>query len=155
MALVFAQQTGGAALVFWQQPYGRSTAPAHRVEFTDTAPRLWWQRKPKSLDDAKAEKQVAEVVRVIERVARKQAESAADISKPAKAQKAEVRDAIAPLVADMPGFDWTALYRFILAKLAEQHRQQAEQEHQAMLIMQQAIARMRDEDDLIILLMGD
>lgn len=118
---------------------------------TDTAPRLWWQRKPKVLAEEEAEKKVARVVRVVERIALKQVE--AEQRPSAKEQKREVREAIAPLVAEMPGFDWMAIYRTILIELGRR-----QQEQQAAELAQIEVARIqairRDEDDMLLLLMS-
>lgn len=127
------------------------TGSPHGFVITDTAPKLWWQRKPKALDEEEAEQKVAQVVRVVERIALSQVE--AEQPAPAKAQKREVREAIAPLVAEMPGFDWMTLYRTILIELGRR-----QQEQQAAELAQIEIARIqamrRDEDDVLILLMS-
>lgn len=127
------------------------TGSPHGFVITDTAPKLWWQRKPKALDEQEAEEKVAKVVRVVERIARKQVEAHQPV--PAKEQKREVREAIAPLVAEMPGFDWMTLYRTILIELGRR-----QQEQQAAEMAQMEIARIqamrRDEDDVLILLMS-
>ena len=123
----------------------------HGFVITDTAPKLWWKRKPKALDEEEAEQKVAQVVRVVERIALRQVE--AQQPAPAKEQKREVREAIAPLVAEMPGFDWMTLYRTILIELGRR-----QQEQQAAELAQIEIARIqamrRDEDDVLILLMS-
>ena len=130
---------------------GEQTGSPHGFVITDTAPKLWWQRKPKALDEEEAEQKVAQVVRVVERIALSQVK--AEQPAPAKEQKREVREAIAPLVAEMPGFDWMTLYRVILIELGRR-----QQEQQAAELAQIEIARIqamrRDEDDVLILLMS-
>lgn len=127
------------------------TGSPHGFVITDTAPKLWWQRKPKALDEEEAEQKVAQVVRVVERIALNQVK--AEQPAPAREQKREVREAIAPLVAEMPGFDWMTLYRTILIELGRR-----QQEQQAAELAQIEIARIqamrRDEDDVLILLMS-
>lgn len=128
-----------------------ATGSPHGFVITETAPKLWWKRKPKALDEEEAEQKVAKVVRVVERIALRQVE--AQQPAPAKEQKREVREAIAPLVAEMPGFDWMTLYRTILIELGRR-----QQEQQAAELAQMEIARIqamrRDEDDVLILLMS-
>lgn len=115
----------------------------------DTAPRLWWKRKPKALPEEEAEQQVKRVAGVIERIAREQVAS----PEPATVQREQARQAVAPLVRDMPGFDWSAMYRAAIAALIQQRL-----EEQARLIAAQEIERIRlfeaDEDDVLILLMA-
>jgi adhesin HecA-like repeat protein len=118
----------------------------HEVEFTDTAPRLWWQRRPKAMPEEVAEEKVAQVANVIRRVAKAQVGKDA----PQKQLKREVREAIEPLVAEMPGFDWVTLWRFINVQVAldEQRRR----EEMALILAQQAWER--DEEDALVLLMA-
>ncbi|MCW5668145.1 MAG: hypothetical protein KIT86_00700 [Hydrogenophaga sp.] len=128
-----------------------ATGSPHGFVITDTAPKLWWKRKPKALDEEEAEQKVSQVVRVVERIALRQVE--AQQPAPAKELKREVREAIGPLVAEMPGFDWMTLYRTILIELGRR-----QQEQQAAELAQIEIARIqamsRDEDDVLILLMS-
>lgn len=124
----------------------------HGFIIIDTEPRLWWKRKPSKLDDKKAEEKIVEVVRTIERVANSIKPS---VSKEVlrKAAYAE----IAPLLREMPGFDWSPMFRAILtqSKLQEQNRIAAEQ---AGILAKQEIERIKrirdDEEALIVLLMG-
>lgn len=115
----------------------------------DTAPRLWWKRKPKALPDDEAAEKVERVAGVIERIARAQVASPS----PEAVQREQARQAVAPLVRDMPGFDWSAMYRAAIAALIQQRL-----EEQARLIAAQEIERIRlleaDEDDVLILLMA-
>jgi hypothetical protein len=113
----------------------------------DTPSKLWWKRKPKALPEEDADEKVQRVVRVIERVAKKQVQA----EQPAKftQQKAEVRQAIAPMVEQMPGFDWMAVYVTILDGLKQQEAQR---------IANAEIERIRliesEDEDLLILMMG-
>lgn len=113
--------------------------------------KLWWARKPKALDEEEAEQLVERVVRVVERIARTQVERPKPA--PQKVRKAEVRDAIAPLVEQMPGFDWMAVYRAILIEL-----ERRKQEEQARELAAAEIARIRaieqDDEDVLLLLMS-
>lgn len=121
------------------------TAGGMGFVLTNFESKLWWKRKPKALPEEQATEQVKRVVKAIERVAKTQIEQ----PQPFKAQKAEVREAIAPMVEQMPGFDWMAVYTAILDGLK---RQQAEQMAKEQIARIQA---MRDEDeDLLVLMMG-
>lgn len=108
-------------------------------EFTDTPSTLWWKRKPKALPEEVAEQKVQRVVRVIKEIAGKRT-----TDQTAKQAQREVAQAVAPLLADMPGFDWTPLYRNIVQK--NRAREQ----------MQAAIDRARfieqDDEDVLLLL---
>lgn len=121
-------------------------AEGHGFVITDTAPQLWWKRKPRSMPVEEAAQKVRQIAGTIERIASKQTATA-------KEAKREVLQAIAPQLEFMPGFDWVTLYRTILLELHIRREQQAEQERQqeAELI---ALRMMRDEDDLLVLLMA-
>ena len=118
----------------------------HGFVITDTAPHLWWKRKPRSMPVEEAAQKVKAIAGTIERIASKQTATA-------KEAKREVLQAIAPQLEFMPGFDWVTLYRTILLELHIRREQQAEQERQqeAELL---ALRMMRDEDDLLVLLMA-
>lgn len=122
------------------------SAEGHGFVITDTAPRLWWQRKPKAMPEEVAEQHVKRISGTIERIASKQAA-------PTKAARKEILEAIQPQLEQMPGFDWLPLYQIILLELHIRRDQQAEQERQqeAELL---ALRRMRNEDDLLVLLMA-
>lgn len=128
---------------------GGAPAPRGGFVIVDTAPRLWWKRKPKALPEEEAEQQVKRVAGVIERIAREQVAN----PEPVSVQREQARQAVAPLVRDMPGFDWSAMYRAAIAALIQQRL-----EEQARLIAAQEIERIRlfeaDEDDVLILLMA-
>lgn len=116
----------------------------HGFVITDTAPQLWWKRKPRTVTAEAAEKKVREIAGAIERVAARQ-----PVTTTVKAARREVLRAIAPQLEQMPGFDWTALYQRILIELHVRRTQQAA-EQQAAIDAQ----KMRDEDDILILLMA-
>lgn len=118
----------------------------HGFVITDTAPQLWWKRKPRSMPVEEAAQKVRQIAGTIERIASKQTATA-------KEAKREVLQAIAPQLEFMPGFDWVTLYRTILLELHIRREQQAEQERQqeAELI---DLRMMRDDDDLLVLLMA-
>jgi hypothetical protein len=120
----------------------------------DFEPTLWWQRKPKSLEPAKAKKQLRKVAAVIVEKAQQQAEERA----PEATRKAEVREAVAPLVQQMPGFDWRAMYeaaydRALTAAIAAQMQAQERAQAQAAAKAEAARKRrMRDEEEIALLL---
>jgi hypothetical protein len=116
----------------------------------DFEPALWWQRKPKALEPVEAKKQLRKVAAVIVEKAQKQAEERT----PEATRKAEVREAVAPLVQQMPGFDWRAMYeaaydRALTAAIAAQMRAQDEVKARAHAERKK---RMRDEDEIALLL---
>lgn len=115
----------------------------------DAPSKLWWKRKPRALPEEVADQKLVKVARVIERIARQQVEK----QTPNEQRRIEARQVVAPLVADMPGFDWSAMYRYALDRLIEQRLaeqlagQQAAQEIERIRIMS-------DEDDVLLLLMA-
>jgi hypothetical protein len=129
---------------------GGSQGEGHGFVITDTAPRLWWKRKPKALDEEEAQERVEKLVRVVERVARKQVEE--EKPAPAKERKREVREAIAPLVEEMPGFDWMAVYRTILIELERRKREEQAREQAAAEIARIRAIEQDDEDALLLLM---
>ena len=112
--------------------------PAHEVEIIDFEPKLWWLRKPKAIAEPVAKEQVKRVAGVIREVV-KSTENPTE-------QKREVKQAIAPLIREMPAFDWVALMRFI--QIQVNLERQAEQDRLRRL----ALAEMDEEDALILLL---
>lgn len=133
-----------------------ATAPSGGRGFTfqKWKPKLWWVRKPRSLDEEEAEEKLEAAAQAIAKVAAKQIKrikpgQPVAVTKP---QKAEVREAIAPLVADMPGFDWVGVYKAILERLAQE---KAEQEREALRMAQIEIERIRqiDDEEVLMLLM--
>lgn len=73
----------------------------------DMEPQLWWQRKPKALAPAVARARLYKVAKCIVEKAQQQA----DRREPEAQRRAEVKEAVAPLLAQMPGFDWRAMYQ--------------------------------------------
>lgn len=113
--------------------------------FTDTPSALWWKRKPKALSDEVAEQKVERVVRVIKEIAGKQ-----QPEQTAKQAQREVAQAIAPMLADMPGFDWTPLYRTIVAEFKRQREEAARIEAVAQIARIRAIEQ--DDEDILLLM---
>jgi len=154
---------GYAAGGVWADGYGPGAGSEEPQEaqrlggfvITDTPSKLWWKRKPRFMPDDEAQERLDAVAEELARVASKQVRKIQPGQPVAitKATKIEARDAVAPLVADMPGFDWVALYRRILDALQLQAMEQAAQQMAA-----QEIERIRlmelDEEDVLILLMG-
>ena len=107
---------------------------------------LWWKRKPKSMPEEVAEQKLQRVAGVIERIARDQVAS----PEPATVQREQARQIMAPLAAEMPGFDWSALYRDMLNRLIQQRlaEQMAAQEIERIRLFE------ADEDDVLLLLMA-
>jgi hypothetical protein len=136
--------------------YGIATATGDAVEpesggsgfvIVDFEPKLWWKRKPKAMPEDEAEQKVARIAGTIERIASKQGPAS-------PATRKEIVKAIAPQLADMPGFDWTAIYQTVLLGL---HIRQQEQEAELARFEAEQAALMRiarDEDDLFILLLA-
>lgn len=119
----------------------------HEIEFVDFEPKLWWLRKPKALPEEVAQEKVQAVARTIQRVVRKKVDAQQEPS------KKEVKQAIAGLVQDMPGFDWVALYQQIVLQINLQRLQDEELARQE----QGRLARIRfeqDDEDALILLMA-
>jgi ATPase subunit of ABC transporter with duplicated ATPase domains len=126
---------------------GSAPAGGHGFVITDHAPRLWWQRKPKAMPVEEAEQKVARIAGTIERIASKQGAAS-------PATRKEIVKAIAPQLAEMPGFDWTVIYQTVLLGL---HIRQQEQEAEFARLEAEQAALMRiaqDEDDLLILLLA-
>lgn len=140
---------GGGAEVSGEARIGDADPVGRGFVLLNTESKLWWKRKPKALQEEEASEQVKRVVRVIERVAKAQAEQPATFT----AQKAEVRQAIAPIVEQMPGFDWVAVWSAIRDGLERQ-----QQEQQSAVTAAQELARIQrmqaDEDDVLALLMA-
>jgi hypothetical protein len=146
-------QGGGLSLLFGST-FGSSQGPEPRglaLGFdVDFEPALWWQRKPRALAPAAAKKKLHKAAEVI--VAKAQEQVAA--REPAAARKAEVRAAVAPLVQQMPGFDWRAMYdaaysRALTAAIAQQIRQQDDDAAKALATRKR---RMQDDEEIALLL---
>jgi hypothetical protein len=128
------------------EPEIPATGSGHGFVITDTAPRLWWQRKPKAMPEAVAEQKVRTLAGTIERIANNQRITG-------QAAKREIAQVIAPQLEQMPGFDWAPLYQTILLGLhTQQQAQQADE--RALYLHAQAQRMARDEDDVLILLMA-
>jgi len=89
--------------------------------------RLWWLRKPASLDEDQAEEALEQAE---DAIATAVAKARAVDATPEQTKKA-AKEAVAPLVRAMPGFDWTALYR--QAEIAAKQAAQLEALNQAVI----------------------
>jgi hypothetical protein len=138
-------------LLFSFLTYGSETPRGLQLGFdVDFEPTLWWQRKPKALEPVEAKKQLRKVAAVIVEKAQKQAEERA----PEATRKAEVREAVAPLVQQMPGFDWRDMYeaaydRALTAAIAAQMRVQDDEKAR---VLAERKKRLRDEEEIALLL---
>lgn len=119
----------------------------HGFVFTDTAPQLWWKRKPRSMPAEEAAQKVRKIAGTIERIASKQ-------GKPTKETKREIAQAIAPQLEQMPGFDWVAMYRTILLGLHIRQEQERQEQELQQAAQQAAEWARRQEDDLLVLLLA-
>lgn len=136
---------------------GEPTAPASRFggfEITDTAPRLWWQKRKDQTEAApivpttrkKAKALLREVVIDLAKQHAAEAENEAprEAKNPAPAQVAEVRANVAPIIEAVPDLDWQALYQRMYER-AMQDQQRAAAEAQA---------AQEDEDAALLLLLA-
>lgn len=117
----------------------------------DIEPMLWWQRKPKALDEKVAKKKLHEVAAVIVEKAQEQALERL----PEAQRKAEVKRAVSPLLESMAGFDWRPMYdeaysRALTVVIAAQMR--AKDEYEKAQAAALAMRRMRDEEEIQLLL---
>lgn len=119
----------------------------HEIEIVDFEPKLWWLRKPKALPEEEAKQKIGKVARTIERVVREKVEAQQEPS------KREVKQAVASLVQEMPGFDWLALYQQILIQI-NLNRLDDEQRARQAMGRQARIEFEQDEEDALILLMA-
>lgn len=115
----------------------------HGFVITDTAPRLWWQRKPKAMPEEVAERHVKRIAGTIERISSKQ-------TAPTKAARKEILEAIQPQLEQMPGFDWLPVYQAILLGLHIRRGEEQEAQRQA----EQLAWELRQADDLLVLLLA-
>ena len=115
----------------------------HGFVITDTAPRLWWQRKPKAMPEAVAERKVKRIAGTIERIASKH-------KAPTPEAKREILQEIRPQLEQMPGFDWVPVYRAILLGLHIRRGEEQEAQRQA----EQLAWELRQADDLLVLLLA-
>jgi hypothetical protein len=118
----------------------------------DWEPNLWWQRKPKKISEPEAREKIAKVAAVVAKKAAKQAADPAPVSE----RVAEVRKAVAPLIADMPGFAWRPIYdRAYTAALDASIADALQREDAAREAAAREIARIRalDDEDVALLAM--
>jgi hypothetical protein len=123
---------------FFSPTVERIDPPVHRVEITDYEPKLWWLRKPKAVTEEEAKEKVETVAKTIEKVVKAKKVGEAPTKK-------EIKQAVAPLVQAMPGFDWVKLYEQILIQIQIVESNKRFQAEQARILM--------DEDDAEILLL--
>ena len=138
----------------WGNSWGTLSAEApktHGFIIIDAEPRLWWKRKPKKLTETVAKERIQAVAKGIERVARDQAGEVP--AEPTKARKQEVRRAIAPMLADMPAFDWIGLYRAILALINLETQRRIDAEFAQRLELERIRLRVQEEEAIFILMM--
>ena len=142
----------GAAGSVVEPPAPEPTPAGHGFVMTDTAPRLWWQRKPKGMPEEEARTRIRRVARKIQRIAKQQIEQQPE---PTRRQREVIASAIAQDLAQMPGFDWTAVHRAILIGLKmEMARQTEAEQHERERLQAESIrAHWRREDEAIALLL--
>ena len=100
----------------------------------DFEPASWWKRKPKAMPERVARAKLKKAARVIAEVVAQPL--------PVAQQEQAIRQAIAPMLPEMPGFDWRGIFRELIAQ--ENARQQ----------MQALIQRARDADDEDVILLA-
>jgi len=113
---------------------GVAEASSHGFVIVDMPSTMWWKRKPNAMPEAVAKKKVKRVAKAIEQVARKE-----DVT------QRDVREAIAPYLAEMPGFDWKQLYRQIVVQNDARKRMQA--------AMARAKQIEQDDEDVLLLML--
>lgn len=117
----------------------------------DIEPALWWQRKPKALEPEAAKAKLRKVAKVIAEKAEEQAEKRI----PEQQRRAEVKEAVAPMVEKMPGFDWRAMYQSAYDKaLSKRIAQRLDEQDKAAQAEAERIRRQRNDDDEIALLLA-
>lgn len=135
--LLFALNLGAEEVA---EPVGAG----HGFVIVDHESASWWKRKPRALPEQVAQKKIKRAAQVIEQIARK------PITEQQQVQ--EVRQAIAPLLVEMPGFAWQPVYQYIVAAI---ERQQAENARlQAIAEIDRIRAIESDEDDVLVLLLS-
>jgi hypothetical protein len=130
--------TGQGAVVAGEALLGEVKLPVHRIEITDFEPKLWWLRRPKAVTEEEAKEKVETVAKTIEKVVKAKRLGEAPT-------KQEVKQAVAPLVQAMPGFDWVKLYEQILIQIQIVESNKRFQAEQARILL--------DEEDAEILLL--
>jgi hypothetical protein len=113
--------------------------------------KLWWQRKPKKISEPEAAAKIKRVAKVIAKKAEEHAEDPA----PVQQRIADIRQAVAPLVKEMPGFAWKPIYEDAYAKALDLAISQAMLARDAQEQAAQEIARIRamDDEDVALLAM--
>jgi len=113
--------------------------------------KLWWQRKPKKISEPEAAAKIKRVAKVIAKKAEEHAEDPA----PVQQRIADIRQAVAPLVKEMPGFAWKPIYEDAYAKALDLAISQAMLARDAQQQAAQEIARIRamDDEDVALLAM--
>jgi hypothetical protein len=103
----------------------------------------WWKRKPRALPAPVAEKRVKKVAKAIDEIATEKIKHDEPI------RQKDVRAELAPLLAEMPGFDWRPVFRAVV-----EFRQAEAAREQAMAEIERIRAIERDDDDVMVLLMS-
>lgn len=117
----------------------------------DFEPALWWQRKPKALEPQAAKAKLRKVAEVIVEKAKEHAEKRV----PEAQRRADVKEAVSPLLKDMPGFEAKSLYdeaysRAVTALIAQQLKAQDEARKKAEA--EALRRRLQDEEEIALLL---
>lgn len=113
-------------------------------EIVDLPSASWWKRKPRAMPEPVAERKIKRAAKVIEHIARKQI--------PEEQRVQEVRQAIGPMLVEMPGFAWQPVYQYIVAALQRQQSEAARL--QAIAEIDRIRAIESDEDDVLVLLLS-
>ena len=115
----------------------------------DFEPKLWWKRKPRAVAPEDARAQIKAVAKVLQAKAKEQVEN----PKPKAQRISEAREAVKPVVSQMPAFDWKPIYdeAYSLALTLAIKAALEEQAMQAAVAEIDRIRRLRDEEDALIL----
>jgi hypothetical protein len=81
----------------------RVATQLHEVDFESP---LWWKRRPKRIAEDEARAVLKKAATVIRAVAKDHAEQGL----PQAQRRGQARQIIAPLIEQMPGFDWRPMY---------------------------------------------
>lgn len=137
---------GSGAAVEGSALVGAAPAAVHRVEFVNYEPKLWWLRKPKAIPEEVAKAKVKKIAGVIREVVQaKQAE-------PLKEQRQAVKQAIAPMLQEMPAFDWVALYQQIALLVSLENARRDKEAQMAYLAQQALMQEIAEEEELLLLM---
>lgn len=130
--------------IAWGEPVALPSG-LHRVEFwQEFEPKLWWQRRPKAMPDEQAKAKIKKAAKALVEVAEKQAE----VGRIAPVERVEeAKEAIRPMLAEMPGFDWKRLYEESYSRALDAAIAQELRQHEAMREAQAQIERIRRMDD--------